>query len=170
MVGANYLKECLSKYDYEVIVENSDFKKYRDQNGYTYNDSYVVSKFFIEEAIKKYGKFDLIIDFHRDSIARDLCVSTIDEQNYAKMMFVVAGSSKFHDQVEKLCNQYYHWINEQKMGIMRNVYVRKEAYYNQFIQENMILVECGSDQNYFEEVKNSLQYLAMAIHEGWSKE
>ena len=35
----------------------------------------------------------------------------------------------------------------------------REAYYNQDISENMLLIEVGSDQNYYQEVKNSIEVL-----------
>ena len=43
--------------------------------------------------------------------------------------------------------------------------MNREAYYNQDIHENMLLIEVGSDQNTYEEIENSVQILADAITE-----
>lgn len=158
-----YLQSKLQQYGFEVIVEDASFKDYRNQHQLTYNDSYQVSQYYLEQAIKKHGPFDLCIDLHRDSIPYDLSVLTINQTKYAKLMFVVAGSSKNYKQVLKHSQNYEQVMNEYQKGIMRNTMIRKEAYYNQFIQEHIVLIECGSDANYFDEVKNSLDYLAKAI-------
>ncbi len=36
----------------------------------TYDDAYLVSEKFMNDALVKYGGFDLCIDLHRDSVPR----------------------------------------------------------------------------------------------------
>lgn len=160
-----YLQSKLQQYGFEVIVEDANFKDYRNKHQLTYNDSYQVSQYYLEQAIKKYGNFTLCIDLHRDSIPYNLSMININQKKYAKLMFVVAGSSKNYQQVLDASMNYEKTINSYQNGIMRNTMTRKEAYYNQFIQSNIVLIECGSDTNSFDEVKNSLDYLAKAINQ-----
>ena len=39
----------------------------------------------------------------------------------------------------------------------------REAYYNQDMSDKMLLIEVGSDNNTFDEVKNSVDILALGI-------
>ena len=45
---------------------------------------------------------------------------------------------------------------------MKKTMVR-EAYYNQQVNENMVLIEVGSNNSTFEEVSNSVDVLAQAL-------
>lgn len=158
---SKYLADELHKLGYQVIVETKSINKYLKAHNLTYNDAYSASGSFIDEAIKKYGYFDLCIDIHRDSIERKLSYVEKDKLKYARCMFVVAGASKYHQDVLTLGNTLTDLMNS--VGFMREVMVRKEAYYNQFKQPNMILLECGSSQNYYEEVLNVLPFLVKSI-------
>ena len=40
-----------------------------------------------------------------------------------------------------------------------------DLYYNQDISENMLLIEIGSEESYYEEVMHSLDILAISIDE-----
>lgn len=156
-----YLAKELHKLGYEVMVENKSVNQYLQKNNLNYNDAYQASGYFIDEAIQQKGPFDLCIDIHRDSIKRNLSFVEKDNMQYAKCMFVVAGSSKYQKQSYQLAQNLTNQMKSH--GFMREVMVRKEAYYNQFKQKNMILLECGSSHNYYAEVLNVLPYLVKSI-------
>lgn len=109
-----------------------------------------------------YGPFDLIIDFHRDAVPRESSYVTIDGKDYARMMFVVGGLSANSEQTKQISQTLYDNIEQIQPGIMKKTMVR-EAYYNQEMSEHMILVEVGSDNNTFSEVRNSVEVLAEGI-------
>lgn len=46
----------------------------------------------------------------------------------------------------------------------------REAYYNQEVAKNIILMELGGDVNTFEEVSNSLDVIADGIYDVLTKE
>ncbi len=48
--------------------------------------------------------------------------------------------------------------------------MEREAYYNQYVSPNMLLIEVGGVENDFSEVKYSLEVLALAINEYLSNE
>ena len=66
--GAEYLKECLTKEGYFCDVEQNDFENYKNVHRIAYNQSYVVSKMYLENTLRENGNYDLVIDFHRDSL------------------------------------------------------------------------------------------------------
>ena len=159
VVLSNHLKEK----GYEVVLETNDFEQYCREHNLTYNDLYVVSNKYLNEALVHYGGFDLCIDLHRDSVPREYTYVTLDGKKYAKIMMVVGGSAKYVESVKKNSTTIINNVNKHKNGIMKNMMVRDIAYYNQEVCEGIILIECGSDHNTFDEVKRSLEYLAMGI-------
>lgn len=159
-----YLKELLINKGYEVIVEERNFPKELSDLGYDYSQSYLISRSAIKDAIKKYQGFDLIIDFHRDSLPRESTYIKDNEKSYAKMMIVLGGLSPYFDEIYKNASILTNHANQLTNGIMKKILVR-ESYYNQDISENMILIEVGSENNYYQEVKNSLDVLSTVIDE-----
>ena len=153
---ANLLQEA----GVQGIYVSNDFKTWLNAKGLNYNYSYHASNYYLNEALVQYGGFDLIIDFHRDSIPRESSYITIDNKTYAKMMFVVGGLSKNANAITQRCNELTSLVNEN--GVMKNVMIR-EAYYNQDVSDRMVLIEVGSDKNTYEEVSNSTKLLADSI-------
>ena len=111
-----------------------------------------------------YSIVDLIIDFHRDSIPRKSTFIEVNDKNYAKMMIVMGGLSNYFDINYNDALEITKESNQILKGIMKNILVR-EAYYNQDLSKNMVLIEVGSDENYYNEVLNSIDVLSQAIHE-----
>lgn len=149
---------------YEVIVEDADFIDYGRANDMDYNKSYQISRKFLNDAIMESGGFDLMIDFHRDSIPRENTYITVDSKDYAKMMVVIGGLTDHSYEITKRASTLFDKCNSYVHGIMKNTMTR-EAYYNQDMSENMMLIEVGSDNNTFEEIKNSVDVLAKGIAE-----
>ena len=162
MDGAQVLAEKLQKAGIDVVVETNDFVAYGRSQGWDYNSSYAVSNKFINDAFANYGGFDLVIDLHRDSVPREACFAEINGKSYARVMTVIGGLSKNVSASTKIAATLTDIINQDVNGIMKTPMTR-EAYYNQQMSPNMILIEVGADQNTFEEVTNSLDVLAKAI-------
>ena len=64
--------------------------------------------------------------------------------------------------MKSLSAQLSSSIDQMVPGISRGIFVR-EAYYNQEMADNMVLIEVGGVENRYEEVKNSASLLAKAI-------
>lgn len=147
-----------------VVLETSDFGAYLKQQGWDYNSSYGASYKYMNEALANYGEFDMIIDFHRDSIPRESSFIEIDGVTYAKMMPVIGGLSGNAYDITKNSSTLSDIINGKKSGIMRSSMTR-EAYYNQQVSNRCMLIEVGGDVNSFEEVSNSVGVLADGIYD-----
>ncbi|MEG2685045.1 MAG: stage II sporulation protein P [Erysipelotrichaceae bacterium] len=163
MEAAALLSNELVKLGYEVVLETNDFSKYANDNNLDYNQLYLVSSKYINDAFVNYKGFDLVIDLHRDSIPRNLTYYNEGKLNYAKMMLVVGGLSDNSYDVTKLSATLTDIINKEHNGIMRSV-MNREAYYNQQMFPKMILIELGSDANTFDEVKNTIPILANGLN------
>lgn len=162
--GANYLKDCLNNKGYQCDVEENDFEGYKAVHKIAYNKSYTVSKMYLEESLKLSGGYDLIIDFHRDSISKELSTISHDGKSYAKIMFVVGKSSGKFDAVNQLSQKLSDLANATVPKISRGVYVKK-SHYNQGISDNMVLIEVGAQSNTKEEVQATVEIIAKAIGE-----
>ncbi|MGX8851889.1 stage II sporulation protein P [Amedibacillus sp. YH-ame10] len=158
------LAKHLEDKGFKVILETNDFVKYRDSLGLDYNKSYVVSYKYLNDALVNYGGFDLCIDLHRDSIPRSASYIEANGKQYATAMMVVGGLGKNAEHVTKTSTTLTDIMNTKLNGIMRSVMTR-EAFYNQEVHENVVLMEVGGDVNTFEEVSNTLGYIADGIHD-----
>ena len=90
--GASYLKDCLTKEGYFCDVEQNDFENYKNIHRIAYNQSYVVSKMYLENSLRENGQYDLVIDFHRDSLDKKYSTLVYNQKSYAKILFVVGKS------------------------------------------------------------------------------
>lgn len=161
-LGAAYLKECLNQYGYYCDVEENDFENYKNIHHIAYNKSYVVSKMYLESAVQQNGNYDLIIDFHRDSVDKKYSTVTVNQKSYAKIMFVVGKSSGKFDSVNQLCQTLSQKANEYVEGISRGIMV-KQSHYNQGLYDHTILIEFGGQSNSKEEVQNTIQVVSLVI-------
>lgn len=162
MDAAALLGNELQNKGYTVVLETNDFKAYGNANGLDYNESYAISYKFLNDALVDYSGFDLIIDLHRDAIPREASYLEADGKSYATMMMVVGGLASNVDAVSERASTLTDIINGQKNGIMRSIMTR-EAYYNQQVSPNTILIELGGQINPFDEIKNSIPVLAEGI-------
>lgn len=162
VLGANYLKDCLSSQGYQCDVESNDFEGYKAVHNIAYNKSYSVSKMYLEQSIQSNGGYDIIIDFHRDSISKELSTINHNGKSYAKIMFVVGKSSGKFDAVNQLSQQLSDIANSIVPKISRGVYV-KQSHYNQGTSDNMVLIEVGAQSNTKEEIQATVEVIASAI-------
>ncbi|MFV0395167.1 MAG: stage II sporulation protein P [Coprobacillaceae bacterium] len=162
--GANYLKDCLNNIGYACNVEGNNFEQYKSVNNIAYNQSYTVSKMYLEQSLASEGPYDMIIDFHRDSVAKDLSTLIHENVSYVKVMFVVGETSGKYESVNQTSEDLSARLNEKVPGISRGVYV-KQSHYNQGISDNMVLIEVGAHENTKEEVMHTVELLSQVINE-----
>lgn len=162
--GSQYLMKLLESKGYDVVYETNDFEKYKKEYGISYNQSYTVSKMYTQQAIKEHGHFDLYIDYHRDSVKKNLTSLSYKNKSYAKLMFVVGKSSSHYPNTRTEAKKLSEALNKKIPEISRGVY-EKQSHYNQSVDKNMFLIEVGAHENTYTEVKNSLVILASVIDE-----
>lgn len=160
--GAEYLKSCLNNQGIYCDVEQNDFENYKAIHAIAYNKSYVVSKMYLENTLKQNGTYDLVIDFHRDSLDKKYSTLTYQNKSYAKIMFVVGKSSGKFDTVNELSNYLSNQANSIVPNISRGIMVKKN-HYNQGICDNTVLIEFGGQSNTKEEIQNTIGVISKVI-------
>lgn len=165
---ASYLlKDRLNSFNIPTIVEMGNISDLLNANGWSYSYSYKASRYFIEDVLKKNKNLDLIIDLHRDSISHDASTISYNGKKYAKVMFVVGEEYDTYEKNLALTNTINNLLKEQIPEISRGVILKGgkgvNGIYNQDLNQNMILIECGGNENTIDEVINTIDLLANVI-------
>ena len=165
---ASYLlKDHLNNYKIPTIVEMGNINDLLNMNGWNYSYSYKASRYFLEDTIKKYPNLDLIIDLHRDSINHEQSTINYNDKNYAKVLFVIGTDYVGYEANLEIADKINNNLKELIPTISRGVILKGgsgvNGIYNQDLKNNIILIECGGNENTMAEVMNTVDVLAIAI-------
>lgn len=156
-----------------VLYNEYGIEVYHDltlHDAVSYDASYDNSAAEIKKIMEQYPSIRYIFDVHRDGVGSDESAvnkykTTINEEKSAKVMMVVGlnyeGSEKnkaFAQALKKTADAMYP-------SLMLSTTIREEYRYNQFLCENAVLFEVGSNQITLEEAKTAAIYLARVLGE-----
>lgn len=163
------LKEKLNNIGINTIVEENNILEYMDKNNLDHSGSYLASRHFLEQIIKKYNSIELYIDLHRDSIEHSSSYVKINDKDCAKILFVIGLENENYKYNLEITQKINNIINTKYPGLSRGI-MKKQGYgvngiYNQDLKSNIILIEIGGFENNIEEVNNTLEFVAIAIKE-----
>ena len=163
LTASKILKEKLKELGISSYVEEKDIIKEVKKRGYDYTGTYTVSFEYLQERKKEYPSLNYYFDVHRDSITGENARTTINNKNYATLMFLVGAN---YDGYEKNLNNLKimeKYLEKKYPGLIRNTYIQRKSSFNQEYSENMFLVEIGGPDNTLEEVANTTKALGEAI-------
>lgn len=160
---SNVLKE---RYGYEVLHHTGEYDV--ESRDYAYSNALPA----IESVLAEYPSIEVVIDLHRDAVAEDKkLVSLQNGKTAAQVMFFnglshtkkqgdiaylenpyIDDNLAFAFQMQVLCNEYYP-------GITRRLYL-KGYRYNMHLCSKSLLIELGAQTNTCDEIKNSLDIIA----------
>lgn len=156
------LEKKLEEYGIETLVEESDMYKHMDQHNFS--NPYYSSQQIVAHTLKEYPNLKLIIDLHRDSPSKSYTTTIINNKSYAKTMFVQGVNYEDYKKNRKIVEILDEKLNKYYNGLSRGIYDKNDDF-NQYINNNMILIEVGGYQNTIDEVSNSLDAIALVIKE-----
>ena len=157
------LKQLLEEAGIGVIVEEKNIMNTLNEREWDYSYTYRISREFMEQQKKDNPSLKIFIDLHRDSVKKEYSTVTINEKNYAKIMFLVGKNRDNLDANLTYIKDLESYLNQNYSGILRSTYYREEYDYNQDFSDMTFLIELGSDSNSLDEVYNSLYALKDAI-------
>lgn len=167
LMASYILREYLNKNNIDTVVETADITDFLNVNGWSYSKSYNASRYYLDEAIKKYPNLKLIIDLHRDAIEYNASTITIGDKKYAKVLFVVGLDYENYQPNLDLANTLSNIINSKYPNLSRGILTKTgkgvNGVYNQDAKSNIVLIECGGYQNNIEEVMNTMIALSDII-------
>ena len=164
-IASYILQESLSNYNINSYVEVNSIKKILDDNNWIYRDSYKASRILLESN-KNYKYY---IDIHRDSSNYDKTTINVNNNTYARVMFVVGLEYNTYEYNLDIANKLSDMLNNKVNGISRGV-LKKEGLgvngiYNQDFSPNLLLIEIGGVDNNILEVSNTIGILASVLND-----
>lgn len=169
MMASYLFQDKLEKLEVNTIVLEDNIIDYMNLNNMKYSQSYKASRQFIEQTIKNTPSLKLIIDLHRDSIAKDKVTTIINNKSCAKISFVIGNEHDNYEQNLELSNKLNNMIKEKYPNLTRGVLIKggkgNNGIYNQDISPKQTLIEIGSQESTIDEVLNTIELLSPIIEE-----
>ena len=150
------------KYGIQVVLDTT-VHDYPD-----YNSSYSNSLETIKKNLKQYPSIKYVFDIHRDGLAenqknKEVYATTVNGVNSTRVMMVVGLNHQNSAKNSTFSDQVYSTFREMYPSITRPSVKRNKAKYNQFVSDNAVLFEVGSNLSTLEEAKASASYLGDAL-------
>ena len=168
LMASYLLKEKLNNLGISTIVEDTNITEFLDINNWDYSASYKASRIFLLDKKNTYSSIKYFIDIHRDSVGKELTTVSINNKNYARILFVVGLEHSNYEKNLMLANNLNDLFNKYYPGISRGIYKKEgpnvNGIYNQDISENVMLIELGGVDNNIEEVMNSVNAISDIIY------
>lgn len=139
-------------------------------NALSYDNSYVRSGQTVDNYLKQYGDFKMIIDLDRNTDpSKNNVTEKINGENVAKFTFVMARNNPHFNQNMNMVNLLLNTANSDFPGLTIgagvNYYDNGTNFFNQDKSTNAFLLEIGSVPNTIDESKATTQYIARMIAE-----
>ena len=174
MFASYALASYLEDYGIKSLVETSSISDFLNKNNMKYSQSYEASRILMEDAFLKNSSLRFFIDLHRDSSVYEKTTFKIENDSYAKILFVVGlehNNYELNLKVASDINDLLVKVNpELSRGIMKKSGDGVNGIYNQDFNQNVILLELGGQYNTFEEVNNTLKILAKVLSQYLTEE
>lgn len=162
VLHASYIfQNKLSDLGIKSIVEENNIKEILNINGWNYRNSYKASKLLATDALSKNPSIKYVIDLHRDSIPESIGKITIDNKDYAKIMFVLGKGHAGYERNLEMATRLNNYLKEFNESITRGINIKNNSgIFNQDLSPNAVLIEIGGPYNDINSVSNSLELLA----------
>ena len=132
----NYIiKDDLNNSNIKTISEERSISDIRYKLALNYAGSYKASRVYLEDIKNKYPSLKYFIDIHRDSLSKDRTTISINNKDYASILFIVGlensnykDNLSFTSKINDLLNKYYPGISK---GILKKSGRGVNGIYNQ---------------------------------------
>lgn len=166
--GNLIFQEYLKKEGINSIVETKSVAKVLKENNIPYSLSYRGSRILLKEASEKNKSLKYFFDIQIASEKKEVTTVTINNETYAKVLFVVGCSNASYEKNRNLANSLNDRLKNYP-DLSRGVSLRCGAgyhgFYNQDFNENVLLLEIGGSENTIAEVNRTMAILAKIMKE-----
>ena len=153
------LEDIFNKNGYKTIVEEKSIKEILNNNNWNYNYSYKASRVLLEESIIKHPSLKYFIDIHRDSLSKEKTTISINNKEYAKVIFLIGLENPNYQENLSFTEKINNKMNELYPGLSKGIYKKGgpgvNGVYNQDFSKYTILIEVGGYENTTNEVLNT---------------
>lgn len=166
--ASKLLKDELFNYGIPALVEEESISDYLKENGKNINEAFNVSRSFIDKAMRDNETLRYFIDIHTTNTSRDVTSIKIEEDNYAKVLFIVSMNGKFYERQMSFAETLNSMLdNRLSRGIMKKNDI--DNFYNQDMDAYCLTLEIGSSESTSEEIDNTVKVLGEILHEYMSE-
>jgi len=163
------IANVFADYRIPVLVEDRDVRDVLNRNGWHFNQSYAVSRMFVEERYYQYPSLQFFFDIHRDGVPDSVARTNINGHSYARIVFVIGLENPHYDENMAMALRLHEMLETRRPGISRGIFpssgLGRNAVYNQDFSPKMQLIEIGSAQSTKEEMMRTTQILAEILAE-----
>lgn len=155
------LQEALEKKGIET-VHSGEIHDYPE-----FMKAYGKSIYTVKEMLNKYSSLEMLIDLHRDALAKNKGTIDIEGKEFAKMAIVV-GTDKLgleHPNWKRnyaFAQQIVAKMEELYPGLSRGIIIGKGRY-NQHLFDHTLIFEVGGHENKVEEAERTARAMADVI-------
>ena len=156
----NYvLEEVFEKNNYKTITEERNIKQVLNEHNWNYAYSYDASRVFLEDVKNKYPSLKYFIDVHRDSLKKEKTTVTINDKNYAKILFLIGLENPNYQKNQAFTERINQKLNEKYPNLSKGILQKQGegvngVYYQGFFSYTS-LVAIGGPENTIDEVLNT---------------
>jgi stage II sporulation protein P len=172
-IVGDLLGKELEKRGIGANVDKTNVGQELKNKGWQTPKSYEISRSLVQSAMAGNSNLKYFIDLHRDSVRKDSTTTVINNEPYAKLVFVIGEENKNFQQNLKFANELHQILNKNYPGISKGVLPKKgigvDGIYNQDLHSNSLVVEVGGVDNNMKELKNTVEALAEAISQIYLK-
>lgn len=116
----------------------------------------------IEQLLKENPQIQVVLDFHRDGVSRQITTASVAGKDTAKILFVVGSRHEGWPNNMRFALFLEKELNERYPGLSRGI--RNHAFvYNQDLHPRSLIVEIGGHENTREEIRRSVSYFAEVL-------
>ncbi|ADU31385.1 stage II sporulation protein P [Evansella cellulosilytica] len=162
-----HLGETLESKGIPVLWDDTDYTKMLEEQNLEYTESYNVARENINTVLNNHHSIKMLLDIHRDSLPRNITTTTINDEEVAKIGFIVSENHFNYEKNAEFAKQLHELLEERYPELSRGVLLlaSTDRNYNQDLHDKSILIDIGGVYNTLEEVKQSAEYLAEIISE-----
>ena len=127
-----------------------------------------MSRTLIDESMRENESLRYFIDIHSADASNEITSVKIDNDSYAKVLFVVSMENKFYESTLEYANTLNSMLDKRlSRGIMKKS--DANTYYNQDIDARCLMIELGGYESTKEEIENTIKFLAKILYEFMSE-
>ncbi len=159
MMASYIMEDVFNKNNYNTIVEERKISELLNQNNWKYYRSYDASRIFLNDQKKNNPNLKYFIDVHRDSLEKEKTTISINNKNYAKIIFLLGLENPNYQENYEFITKINNKLDEKYPNLSKGIYQKGgegvNGVYNQDNSKYTLLIEIGGVDNTTDEVLNS---------------
>lgn len=156
-----------------VTVDKTNMGEELKKKGWKTPRSYKVSRTLVQTAMSNNQDLLYFIDLHRDSLRKKNTTVEINNEQYAKVVFVVGKNNPNYQENLEIAKALHEILQDKYPHLSRGIIGKSgkgvDGVYNQDLSKRSVLVEIGGVDNNMDELHNTAKALANTINEYYRK-